>query len=73
MILYETSLLGKKKDKLDNENVEPAYRNSPVVVCLPLVELGWLLKTGGWKEHSTLSSTMENIPKPTAYKPPSYI
>ena len=37
----------EKKDKLDNENVEPAYRNSPVVVCLPLVELGWLLKTGG--------------------------
>ena len=53
--------------------MEPAYWNSPVVVCLPLVKLGWLLKTDGWKEHSTLSSTMENIPEPTAYKPPSYI
>ena len=72
MILYETSLL-ENTHKLDNENVEPAYRNSPVVVCLPLVELGWLLKTVSRKEHSTLSSTMENIPEPTAYKPASYI
>ena len=34
MTLYETSLL-ENTHKLDNENVEPAYRNSPVVVCLP--------------------------------------
>ena len=46
MTLYETSLL-ENTHKLDNENMEPAYRNSPVVVCLPLVKLGWLLKTDG--------------------------
>ena len=46
MTLYETSLL-ENTHKLDNENMEPAYRNSPVVACLPLVKLGWLLKTDG--------------------------